>query len=109
MSCGGCGLGRYGLGPNSGSVYTSGAANGIPYGAPFEISAGLYPAATGAALATSNYYRPGGYGYVFGYGSGYGTTHDGFRKNCCFPYYLPGSACAQEIPGYPAVGYGGWW
>ncbi len=107
MPCGPGGCGN-GLGPVNGA-YGAGVANAGAFGAPFEVSQGVYPQATAIAQAQTGYFSPGGYGYVFGYGSGHGSIHDGFRRQCCFPYYFPNSQSLGCRPGTPAVSYGGWW
>jgi len=44
-----------------------------------------------------------GYGSVFGYGAGYGTYHDGWRLNCCSPFY---STCYGSCGGNGPFGTG---
>ncbi len=108
MSCafGSCGLGPIGQVGARGPIYGD---NRI--GSPFECGEGYLPANTAATFASSGYYRPGGYGYVFGYGAGYGSIHDGFRRACCFPNYFPGAQCNGCRPGLPQFpgSYAGWW
>lgn len=109
--CGPCGCGLGPLGKAANVAGVPGPIYGNTYGTPFECSENVYPAITQAILDGSGYYRPGGYGYVFGYGRGYGSIHDGFRSACCFPYYFPGAQCKGCRPGIPALpfGYSGWW
>ena len=65
-----------------------------------------------------DYYRPDSYGYVFGYGAGYGTIYDGWSRSCFPPYYSAGSPCIQScptpllqgpVPHYVAPNYGRWY
>lgn len=106
MSCafGNCGLGP--IGPNQSQFYRDNN-----YGCPFETSETYLPAITSAVLDGSGYFRPGGYGYVFGYGAGFGSIHDGFTRACCAPNYFPGAQCNGCRPGIPQVpgAYAGWW
>jgi hypothetical protein len=55
------------------------------FGCGLGVTSGL-----GLNAWNSNYQRTGGcygYGYAYGYGDGYRTAHDGFRRDCCYPYY----------------------
>ena len=70
-------------------------------------------------MQTDNYYRRDpkfGYADVFGYGDGFGTTHDGWRDGCygpcfdgafgtCGSYYGPRGYYAN--PGH--IGYSGYY
>lgn len=50
-----------------------------------------------------------GYGLSFGYGPGFGSYHEGFRKECCVPWF-PGAGYANYYYGNCCYGLRSpWW
>lgn len=68
--------------------------NGI-YGGVYGVGlygSGVYGIGFNRVNNCDYYRRDGCYGYgtTFGYGRGFGSYHDGFRRSCYDPYYYGG-------------------